>query len=481
MKINFSKAKFRLRFKYYRHILHISRVAFWFLTGAVFSLLFIGSFGFFTYKQLYQNKIYPGVYVNNINFGGKTKQDVKNFFAFKNSLIENTNFVLTSNYGIATISAKQINFGYNQDLPAEQAYSIGRSGRLLSDISLIIQAYFNGIHLTPTYTYNQEKFLALMQPIFKQIEIKPINALFKFENKKVTAFKPSSNGQTVDINLLNEKINSQALTVMSLKKEEIIIIPIPIKIIPPDITTDKANNLGIKELIGQGHSLFYHSIPGRIYNVNLAAGRINGVLIAPNEVFSFAKALGDVSAFTGYKQAYIIQNGKTVLGDGGGVCQVSTTFFRALLNAGLPIIERNAHAYRVGYYEQDSLPGFDATVFVPSVDLKFKNDTGNWILIQSDIDLDNLSLAFYLYGTKDNRQVNISKPVISNVRPAPPDLYQDDPTLPKGEIKQTDFAAPGANVYFTRTVTKNGKEIIYDKFVSNYQPWQAIYLRGTKE
>jgi uncharacterized protein YabE (DUF348 family) len=75
----------------------------------------------------------------------------------------------------------------------------------------------------------------------------------------------------------------------------------------------------------------------------------------------------------------------------------------------------------------------------------------------------------------------MTKPVISNVRPAPPDVYQDDPTLPKGEIKQTDFAASGANVYFTRTVTKNGKEIISDKFFSNYQPWQAIFLRGTKE
>lgn len=481
MKINFSKAKFKLKLKYYKHILRISKVTFWFLTGALLSLMFITSFGFFTYKKLYENKIYPGVYLNNINFGGKTKQDVKNFFSYKNSLIQNTSFVLTSNYGIATISAKQINFGYNQDLPAEQAYSIGRSGLFPSDISLIMQAYLSGIYLPTSYTYDQNKLKDLISPIAQKIEKKPIDALFKFENNRVTTFRPSSDGQTVDISLLNEKINSQALTVMSLKKKEIIIIPIPIKIIPPDITTDKANNLGIKELIGQGHSLFYHSIPSRIYNVNLGAGRINGVLVAPNEVFSFDKALGDVSAFTGYKQAYIIQNGKTVLGDGGGICQVSTTFFRALLNAGLPIVERNAHAYKVGYYEQDSPPGFDATIFVPSVDLKFKNDTDNWILIQSQIDLDNLSLAFYLYGTKDGRQVSISKPVISNVRPAPPDIYQDDPTLLKGEIKQTDFAASGANVYFIRTVTKNGKEIIYDKFVSNYQPWQAVYLRGTKE
>ncbi|MEK9207877.1 MAG: VanW family protein, partial [Patescibacteria group bacterium] len=244
---------------------------------------------------------------------------------------------------------------------------------------------------------------------------------------------------------------------------------------------EKVNKMGIKELIGSGTSLFQHSIETRIYNVNLAASRINGVLVSPGDTFSFAKSVGDVSSLTGYKQAYIIENGKTVLGDGGGVCQVSTTLFRAALNSGLPIVERNAHAYRVGYYEQDSPPGIDATVYVPSVDLKFKNDTGNYILIQSIIDPEELRLTFMIYGTKDGRISELSTPVVTNQTPAPPDKFEDDPNLPKGQIKQIDFAASGANVYFTRTVTKDGKVIIADKFSSNYRPWQAVYLRGTKE
>ncbi|MCL5970250.1 MAG: VanW family protein [Patescibacteria group bacterium] len=481
MKTSFPKLKFKLKYKYHKKILHTFRITFWFLTGAFLALIFITSFGLFAYERVYENRIYPGIYLNNVNFGGKTKQEVIDFFSYKNSLIGGTDFVLTSDYGIATISAKQIDFGYDANLSAEQAYSIGRSKNELSNLSLILQAYISGIHLPTTYTYNRSKFTKITGPIAEKIEKKPVDALFKFENNRVTAFKPSGGGQTVDIENLENKIYSQALTVMSSDKPRVIIIPVPIKTIEPKITTDKVNNLGIKELIGEGHSLFYHSIPSRIYNINLAQGRLNGVLVAPGEVFSFDKTLGDVSAFTGYKQAYVIQNGKTVLGDGGGVCQVSTTFFRALVNAGLPIVERHAHAYRVGYYEQDSPPGIDATIYVPSVDLKFKNDTGNYILIQSQIDLDNLSLSFYLYGTKDGRKVTMTKPVISNQTPPPETLYQDDPTLPKGEIKQTDFAAWGANVYFTRTVTKDGKQIIYDKFVSNYQPWQAVYLRGTKE
>lgn len=481
MKKNFLKKKVKIKLKHYKKLVHVSRIIFWFLIGAFLSFIFIISFGFLSFQRVYENKIYPGIYLNNVDFGGKTKQEVVDYFTYKNSLVENTSFVLTSNYGIATISAKQIEFGYDTNLSAEQAYSIGRSNNNLSNISLILSAYISGVYLPVTHAYNQEKLQQLLKPISEKIEKKPIDALFKFENNKVSAFRPSSDGQIIDINLLNTKLNSQALNVLSSKKETIIVISIPIKKIEPDITTNEANTLGIKELIGEGHSTFYRSIPSRIFNIGLAASRLNGILVAPGETFSINRALGDISAFTGYKQAYIIQNGRTVLGDGGGVCQVSTTLFRSVLDTGLPITERNAHSYRVGYYEQDSPPGIDATIYVPTVDLKFKNDTSNYILIQSIYDPYNYSLSFYLYGTKDGRVVNMTKPVVSNEKPPPETLYQDDPTLPKGELKQTDFAAWGANVYFTRTVTKDGQEIISDKFVSNYQPWQAVYLRGTKE
>ncbi|OGG14392.1 hypothetical protein A2773_00645 [Candidatus Gottesmanbacteria bacterium RIFCSPHIGHO2_01_FULL_39_10] len=238
--------------------------------------------------------------------------------------------------------------------------------------------------------------------------------------------------------------------------------------------------MGIRELIGVGRSKFAHSIPGRIHNVALAASRINGRLIPPGATFSFNEALGDVSASTGFQPAYIIKDGKTVLGDGGGVCQVSTTLFRAALNAGLPIVERWAHAYRVGYYEQDSKPGFDATVYAPGVDLKIKNDTGNNILIQAITDKVNASLTFEFYGTSDGRTVDISAPKIYSESPPPPDLYQDDPTLSNGEVKQTDFAAWGAKAEFNYKVIKNDETVFEKRFFSNYRPWQAVFLRGTK-
>ena len=196
---------------------------------------------------------------------------------------------------------------------------------------------------------------------------------------------------------------------------------------------------------------------------------------------SFNQLIGDISALTGYQQAYIIQNGKTVLGDGGGICQVSTTLFRAAINTGLPILNRTAHAYRVSYYENDSGPGFDATVFSPSVDLKIKNDTPAAVLIQTEVDEVNKLVYFKLYGKKDNRKVEISKAEVWDVSPPPEASYEDDPTLQRGITKQVDFAAWGAKARFNYKVTYPNKEVKDEIFYSVYRPWKAVFLVGTKD
>jgi len=463
-----------------KYVKNLSKGTFWFLTGAFIALILLFGLSFSIFQTLNKNVVYPGIFINNINFGGKTQAQVKAYFDIRNEKVANSKFVFISSQEKVTTSVKELNFGYDSNLLAIQAYSIGRGRDLLSNISLILQAYISGINLSVSYNYSQDKLDQLLAPLSQKLNIEPVEALFSFENGRVIAFRPSSDGQEIDKEGLRKQLNSKYASVLS-EQPKTIEITIPIKTLKPKITTDKANNLGIKELIGMGSSLFAHSIPNRIFNVNLAATRLNGIIVAPGEIFSFDNALGDVSAFTGYKQAYVIQNGKTVLGDGGGVCQVSTTFFRALLAAGLPIIERHAHAYRVGYYEQDSPPGIDATIYSPSVDLRFRNDTGNYILIQSVIDPSVQRLTFFLYGTSDSRKTELSTPVITNQTSPPPPEYQDDPTRPKGSLEQTDFEAWGANVYFTRTVTKDGQNLISERFDSNYQPWKAVYIRGTKE
>lgn len=303
--------------------------------------------------------------------------------------------------------------------------------------------------------------------------------LFEFNptTKRVIAFKPSRQGQKLDIEktyqLLSDALASQG---EALERNT---ITLPVETIKPKIATSDVNSLGIKELLGQGVSNFAGSIPNRIYNVSLTASKINGVLIPPGQIFSFNQTVGDISAATGFKQAYVIKEGRTVLDDGGGVCQDSTTLFRAVLNAGLPVVRRTAHAYRVGYYEQGFPPGLDATVFYPSVDFQFKNDTEHHILIQAYTAGNTLYID--LYGTSDGREVTLTKPVILSQTPPPPDLRQDDPNLPKGTVKQVDWAAWGATVTFKRTVIRDGQTLLNETWRSNFKPWQAVYLVGTKE
>ena len=323
------------------------------------------------------------------------------------------------------------------------------------------------------------KIDAFVESIAEAIDTKTINAKLRFEGGKVVEFTPAQDGQELDIAKTN-KLIYDSLFGSGQDFERTITITLPVSTTRAQVEGDGVGNLGIRELVGRGVSYFSGSIANRIHNISLGAGRISGTIVAPGEVFSFNNSVGEVSAATGYRQAYVISSGKTVLDDGGGICQVSTTVFRAALDAGLPIVKRTAHSYRVGYYEQGGYkPGIDATVFAPAVDFQFKNDTEHHILVQTVVDRANAKLQIDFYGTADGRKVEISQPVVSNVTPAPPDRHQDDPTLPKGAVKQVDFSAQGATSVFTRKVYKGDKLLIDDVFKSNYRPWQAVFLVGT--
>lgn len=458
-----------------------AKASFWFIVGFAIAGLTIFSLFIIIFQNVYGSRAIPGLYIDDIYVGEKNKEEIMRIFSDQNKLIGDSNFTLSYENQISTISAKQLNIGYNSDLIAQQAVNLGKSSNIFANFFIIMNSYLNGMTLDSSYTFNKEELDKILEPMEKAAYLEPTDALFKIENNRVTAFKQSTDGRKLDVQKAEKYIQERIPVIITNGKIQTFTYEIPTITLKPDITTGEVNEFGIVEQIGYGKSYYQHSIPNRIHNVALAASKLNGILVKPDEEFSFVKYLGDVSKYTGYKEAYVIQGGKTILGDGGGVCQVSSTLFRAILTSGLPITERHAHAYRVGYYEQFSPPGLDATVYVPSVDLKFKNDTGKHILIQSYVDPTETSLTFILYGTKDGREVTLTDPLITSVSPAPATVYQDDPTLPKGVEKQVDYAAAGATVVFNRTVTKNGEVVINEKFTSRYRPWAAVFLRGTKE
>jgi vancomycin resistance protein YoaR len=321
------------------------------------------------------------------------------------------------------------------------------------------------------YDLNEELIKKLTLELRSIVDNKPRAQVTKFEDDRVLEFNINQEGSVLDEAKFRREFRSKlfageaAMNLPSVK-------------IGSNFSKD---SYGITNLLAVGKSKFVGSINSRVHNLNLAAEKINGTLVASGEEFSFLNTVGPISASTGFQTAYIISQGRTVLGEGGGVCQTSTTLFRAILNSGLPITARYPHAYRVGYYEQDAKPGFDASVYYPSLDLKFKNDSDRYVLIQAEVDKKNYEMTFYLFGTKDGREVKITEPHLFGYAPAPAPEYIEDKSLKPGEVKQVDFAASGITSKFERSVIKDGEELYRDTFKTSYSPWKAIFLKGPEK
>lgn len=254
-------------------------------------------------------------------------------------------------------------------------------------------------------------------------------------------------------------------------------ITVPLKVVPPKVeVSPELQELGIRELISVGHTRFAGSPVNRMHNIRTGISKFNGLIIAPGEIFSFNKNLGEVDASTGYRKELVIKPEGTIPEFGGGLCQVSTTMFRAAYLAGLPVKERAPHSYIVTYYSQVGGHGFDATVYPPTRDLKFLNDTQNTILVQSYAE--GVDAYFKFYGTSDGRGVTMEGPYISNRRSAPTEIVEvPDPTLPEGERKQVEKPHSGFDTLWYRNITKNGATV-KEELVSRYRAVPAKFLVG---
>lgn len=231
------------------------------------------------------------------------------------------------------------------------------------------------------------------------------------------------------------------------------------------------------ELIATGTSTYFGSSRERRVNIANAAAKISGVVVPAGEDFSFLTALGSITPDNGFVGGLIISGGRTVDGLGGGVCQVSTTAFRALYQAGLPVVERNQHSYRVGYYEPQV--GFEAAVYDPGLDLRLTNDTGAPLFVRAINDDAKSTLKVEVWGVKPPRQVTVSPATILSRTPHPAARYVVNPRLPAGTVRQVDWAQDGYKLYITRTI-QDARGSRTDRVDTEYQPWQAVYETGPR-
>lgn len=358
--------------------------------------------------------------------------------------------------------------------------------------------------LAPVFVVNEEDdwsgtqvgtndaFDAFVKKIVQDINIEPQNARFSISGTRVTEFAPSREGRTVNVELLRERaVNTlrsrPPMCLYPRPGEEtpdcttFNAIPIPVETNQPSIGTGEVNDLGITEILGVGTSNFKGSPQNRIKNIRHGINKLNGILIAPDEEFSLLAALRPFTVEDGYLPELVIKGDEIKPEVAGGLCQIGSTTFRAVMNSGLPITARRNHSLVVRYYNDPSNgnPGTDATIYDPAPDFRFVNDTGKHILFTTSMNESTGDLRFTFWGTSDGRKGYYSAPVVQNWIGAGGAETRYTADLPPG-VRRCQNAFPGANASFTYTVERPDGEVEQTVYESHYRALPAICLEGVE-
>lgn len=303
------------------------------------------------------------------------------------------------------------------------------------------------------------------------------NARFEIRGNQVVAIEPAREGLAMDLDHMVAAVSA------AIHADERT-VPVRMAVAKPQVTeADGAKFVG-RELIMDASTVYGGTLPARMYNIELAARRLNGTLVPPGEVYSFNQALGPATLSNGFKVGYgiILKDGQpeTVPSDAGGICQVATTLFQAVFWGGYTFEERNWHLYWIPRYGQPprGRQGLDATVDdAYGVDFQFRNNTASWLLVQASTD--GNKITFRLYGTKPGWEVKVDGPTIANVVKANTEIVEQlDPKMPVGQRVQIESAFDGFTARFVRTVVRDGQVVDRWTAASSYIPSRNVVLVG---
>jgi vancomycin resistance protein YoaR len=324
---------------------------------------------------------------------------------------------------------------------------------------------------------NHQPLSSLTNSIVDTLKQDVVDAVI-VERNGVQHFTRSTDGQQVDPNKLLAAIDA-AFNAGSHQ------VDVPIDVVKPTTSTEGVyTQLGITELLATGTSDYSGSEPGRVTNIKVAAALVDGTLVPPGGEYSFNRSMGEILSTDGFVPAGATENGIPGTSVGGGVCQVSTTVFRAALKSGMPIVERWPHTYRSPYYEQGNwTPGYDASIlqlegnWLGGSDFRFSNPTESWLLIRTEIDGDILKVM--VYGPHTGYRVELDDPIYGDLVPAYGEISEVDATMAPGTGFLYQEAMDGITMTVGRRVfDASGNKILDDTFVSTHEPREAVYLVG---
>lgn len=344
--------------------------------------------------------VLPHTTFEGVSLDGKTKQEVNEIIEqHVNQLQEQTITYKLQNES-TTFTWEDLGVQYKEADIVDQIFD-EQKGSLSERYNLRKKAETEGLHRDfQLHPYlDTAKYNEFIQDKYNEALSNPKDAAISIVGTTIS-ITPSEDGAKVDKEQL-KTLTEQAISSANQN------IQVPVVAIQPERTTEDIESMGVKEIIAEYRTPMSGRNGSQIYNVDRAAKSLTDVFIAPGEVFSFNDRVGVTNAANGYKTAAIYLNGKVEQSAGGGVCQVSSTLYGAILRADLAIVERRSHSLPVHYVPL----GQDATVADYGPDFKFKNDTGHYIYIQSFVD--NNQTVVRVFGTNTGKNVHVSSQVVS--------------------------------------------------------------------
>lgn len=485
-------------------------------------------FGFITSKS---NKIISGVSVNGVNISNLTKEEALQKLNLQLSPNLEKELTLTHNDYSTTLNLADIQSSFNFETAINNAYNIGRSeSNIFANNKKIINTFFTKNNIIPTISYNEEALSSKIDKINNELPDKVVNSSYKIENNNLIVSN-SSNGNrisnnaflnsitnciinnsnsieipveqfeadTVDIEAIYNEIHKDAIDAYystnpyEIHKEENGLdfaislddakklvsqnqesFTIPLKVLKPKVTVKSLGQEAFPDLLATYSTTYSTGNANRATNIALAVKSVNGYVLMPGETFSYNSTVGERTASRGYKEAGVYLNGEVTTGLGGGICQVSSTLYNAILLANLEIVERSNHTFKPTYVPA----GQDATVSWGAPDFKFKNNRNYPIRISASTS--NGTILFNVYGLKsdDDYQVKILSYEVGSIPFST--QYQETSSLPSGTQKVSQAGSNGCKTQTYKVLYKNGAEVSKTLLNSDtYKPHNQVVLVGT--
>lgn len=431
--------------------------------SAVVAVLFVISLFYYS-GEVKNASIHKGVYVSGINLMNLNKDEAVNKISgikAEELKTKQMNFAL----GEEEISISYEDLGYNVDIigAVNEAYNIGRSGNVIADYFNIITPFIRkNIVLNEKFeTENLDNSINyLLMKVFKE----PVNADVVANESGFRVVK-SETGRFLD------PVSTRESILANISKNDV--IPLQVTTSYPQITEEKFE--GIDALLSEFSTDYSKSAEGRKANVALGSSFFNGLVVDANQSISFNQTVGSISAEAGFQKAGVLVNGELEQGVGGGICQVSTTLYNALILSDLQIDERHNHSRPIGYVNIAT----DAAVLEGYKDLKFTNNLAHKIYIKSIADGDNLTFQIFGHGADKNYDVEIFTELLGVEKPKTVTQYTSKLYEDEEEVESS-----GANGYSYATYKKvtNGENSTVTKISNSYYiPKNRVILVGTKE